>query len=266
MKIYAPILLFLIFGFVQNTNTIGKTIQRYSYGCIDYDSSTSLITALGTSPLDCANNSARNEKVRLKKSYNSSDFFLVEYQKDERISTWYNEDVHALGNNEYLKWLAIAFRKLKLIQLEQEGIVVLGGELNGKNGLWVLKVDPNRPEDLPLENLIVDLNGMPSATPDFIAYLLRRDNYQASALPQIVKSWANSDGKKQLTIKAILPKVEGEDQPKVKGFGSQEFERNFHLPDTIDFEAIKASYEQGVLTVLLPKTDPKPQSRSISVQ
>ncbi len=72
--------------------------------------------------------------------------------------------------------------------------------------------------------------------------------------------------KEVLTIKAILPKVEGEDQPKVKGFGSQEFERNFHLPDTIDFEAIKASYEQGVLTVLLPKTDPKPQSRSISVQ
>jgi HSP20 family protein len=31
------------------------------------------------------------------------------------------------------------------------------------------------------------------------------------------------------------------------------FERRFHLPDTVDQDAIDANYENGVLTLILPK-------------
>ncbi len=44
------------------------------------------------------------------------------------------------------------------------------------------------------------------------------------------------------------------------------FERKFHLPETVNTEAIKASYEQGVLEIHLPKQEPEKNTRSITVQ
>lgn len=43
------------------------------------------------------------------------------------------------------------------------------------------------------------------------------------------------------------------------------FERSFTLPTTVDANAIKASYENGVLTVTLPKVE-KAKPRQIEVQ
>ncbi len=43
------------------------------------------------------------------------------------------------------------------------------------------------------------------------------------------------------------------------------FERRFTLPTTVDANAIKASYEHGVLTVTLPKVE-KAKPRQIAVQ
>lgn len=50
-------------------------------------------------------------------------------------------------------------------------------------------------------------------------------------------------------------------------FGFTEFTRNFHLPETVDANGIKASYENGVLVVTLEKKpEAKPQpARSIEV-
>ncbi|MGH9261513.1 MAG: Hsp20/alpha crystallin family protein [Acidimicrobiales bacterium] len=43
------------------------------------------------------------------------------------------------------------------------------------------------------------------------------------------------------------------------------FERTFTLPATVDGERIKASYENGVLTVTLPKVE-KAKPRQIQVE
>ncbi len=43
-------------------------------------------------------------------------------------------------------------------------------------------------------------------------------------------------------------------------FSYFEFKRNFHLPETIDTNSIKASYENGVLNVVLEK---KPEARPL---
>jgi HSP20 family protein len=43
------------------------------------------------------------------------------------------------------------------------------------------------------------------------------------------------------------------------------FERSFSIPATVDADGISARYEQGVLTVTLPKVE-KAKPRQISVQ
>jgi HSP20 family protein len=50
-------------------------------------------------------------------------------------------------------------------------------------------------------------------------------------------------------------------------FNYVEFKRNFHLPETVDGNAIKASYENGVLNVILEKKpEAKPQpARTIEI-
>lgn len=45
-------------------------------------------------------------------------------------------------------------------------------------------------------------------------------------------------------------------------FGS--FEKSFNVPDNIDFNNVKASYNEGVLNVLLPKT-PESKKKRISI-
>lgn len=43
------------------------------------------------------------------------------------------------------------------------------------------------------------------------------------------------------------------------------FHRSFQLPDTVDKENIQASYEQGILKIVLPKTD-KPNSLTVPIK
>ena len=52
-----------------------------------------------------------------------------------------------------------------------------------------------------------------------------------------------------------------------KEFGFQKFERNFALPkNTIQIENIQANYEQGILTVTLPKQEIKETVTKVTVQ
>jgi HSP20 family protein len=54
---------------------------------------------------------------------------------------------------------------------------------------------------------------------------------------------------------------------KRREFGAVDFKRSFHLPETIDAAGIEAKYENGILSVLLPKKEEaKPQpARQITV-
>lgn len=49
-------------------------------------------------------------------------------------------------------------------------------------------------------------------------------------------------------------------------FGYTSFKRSFNLPENVDADRIKAEFNDGVLQVVLPKTEPsKPTIRSINV-
>ena len=51
-----------------------------------------------------------------------------------------------------------------------------------------------------------------------------------------------------------------------KEFGFQAFERSFRLPKNVDADAIKATYEAGILAVELPKVDEKqPEVKQIAI-
>lgn len=51
-----------------------------------------------------------------------------------------------------------------------------------------------------------------------------------------------------------------------KEFSFDSFSRSFNLPDSIDADSIAAQYENGVMKLTLPKTEPaKPKTRSIQV-
>jgi HSP20 family protein len=44
------------------------------------------------------------------------------------------------------------------------------------------------------------------------------------------------------------------------------FERAFALPETVDFDAVKAEYKNGVLTITIPKKEvAKPRQIKVSV-
>ena len=80
-----------------------------------------------------------------------------------------------------------------------------------------------------------------------------------------------------IVVDADVLKVKGEKKAEEKGdtksclyssrqYGS--FERRFQLPDSVDQEAINANYENGVLTLILPKKPEavKPEPRQIKVK
>lgn len=51
-----------------------------------------------------------------------------------------------------------------------------------------------------------------------------------------------------------------------KEFAFRSFERSFRLPKTVNAEAIKATYTDGILTVELPKMElPKPEVKQIEI-
>ncbi|MEN9609266.1 MAG: hypothetical protein RLZZ628_80 [Bacteroidota bacterium] len=49
-------------------------------------------------------------------------------------------------------------------------------------------------------------------------------------------------------------------------FNYSTFKRHFELPDNVDATQIKAAYEQGVLTLTIPKIEPKNLTQTIEIQ
>jgi HSP20 family protein len=71
-----------------------------------------------------------------------------------------------------------------------------------------------------------------------------------------------------LTISAEK-KVETEEKTEKylrKEFGYSTFKRTFTLPDNINVEAIKASYDNGVLNITIPKVEVKKTTQTIDIQ
>ena len=72
-----------------------------------------------------------------------------------------------------------------------------------------------------------------------------------------------------LIVRGELPKpAEGEQTPayRRREFGLNEFEKSFHLPDTIDVEAINATLDYGILRIALPKVpEVKPVRKAIEI-
>ncbi len=71
---------------------------------------------------------------------------------------------------------------------------------------------------------------------------------------------AKEDFKIQLEKNQLVISVKKEKTTLAEGerftrreFGYHEFRRAFNLPDSVDFSTVKATYEQGLLQVVLPK-------------
>jgi HSP20 family protein len=72
-----------------------------------------------------------------------------------------------------------------------------------------------------------------------------------------------------LTVSASEKKENEEKNEKysVKEFSIHAFSRSFNLPENLSQDAIVANYENGILTILLPKSEvEKPRARQITVQ
>ena len=70
-----------------------------------------------------------------------------------------------------------------------------------------------------------------------------------------------------LTIHASAPECTEEGQWQKREFRFRNFERSFQLSDKINTEAITASYDAGVLTIVLPKHEDKvTQRREVTIE
>ena len=67
--------------------------------------------------------------------------------------------------------------------------------------------------------------------------------------------------KDQLTIFSEIEETKEETSPKYirREFQSRSFTRSFTLPENIEADGISANYEDGILTVGLPKKEPAPE-------
>jgi HSP20 family protein len=77
--------------------------------------------------------------------------------------------------------------------------------------------------------------------------------------------------KGQLTISATQKAVAETQNPTEMRYTRREFnyatfKRSFELPENVDVTQIKAAYEQGVLTLTIPKAEPKNLTQSIEIQ
>lgn len=98
-----------------------------------------------------------------------------------------------------------------------------------------------------------------------------KDGYQLElAVPGLTKEDINIDLDKQvLTISASKEQQENEEKPKFtrREFNYNTFKRSFKLPKTINIELIKADFENGVLSIELPKKEEAKEvpARSIEI-
>lgn len=100
------------------------------------------------------------------------------------------------------------------------------------------------------------------------------ENEDAFRLEIAAPGWSKDDfnievDQDVLTVSAEKEVKEDEVKPKYlrKEFGTGTFKRRFSLPDTVDAQAIKAEYVNGILEVTLPKKEEaKPQpARKIEI-
>jgi HSP20 family protein len=85
---------------------------------------------------------------------------------------------------------------------------------------------------------------------------VKKENFSLSVNQQVLT----------LTFKNEQNTEETKDAYVRQEFSFQSFERSFRLPKTVNVEAIKAAYTDGILTVELPKMEePKPEVKQIEI-
>lgn len=92
---------------------------------------------------------------------------------------------------------------------------------------------------------------------------LQDGNYVVSlAIPGVNKEHVKlSVEKDMLTVMYEIPNKEGAAKPNEakflrKEFAVNEFTKKFNIPQNINIEGIKANFENGILTITLPKKEP----------
>ena len=180
----------------------GRTSQILSKNCINLQSKNPKGILLN--PKSCTKNEADgNKKVRLK--YDSNGYFIDD--NGQITPSWYNEELERLGNNNWVKWLAIAKPTLDIIFDEQNKALIFGGEFNDKYSIWVWKPDIKDKDAPPQELSLIDLLAGDKSDKQFANFLKDKNNYNNSRIPDIIKTWHS--GKGGQTIKAILPRLCG---------------------------------------------------------
>ena len=89
------------------------------------------------------------------------------------------------------------------------------------------------------------------------------------AVPGLKKSDFQLNLEKQNLSISMERKEENERQEERftrREFGYSSFKRTFTLPETVDDEKINASYEQGILSILLPKKEEAKQKPARSIE
>lgn len=101
-----------------------------------------------------------------------------------------------------------------------------------------------------------------------------KENAEAFTVELAVPGFKKSDFKLDLDNDVLSISTETKDEKEHKEenytrreFGYSSFKRTFTLPDSVDDEAINASYKDGVLSILLPKKEEAKQKpvRSIKI-
>lgn len=133
------------------------------------------------------------------------------------------------------------------------------------------KIDPFREIQRQLEALTVSSAGVPNLS-SFSPAVNSRESDEAYFiqidLPGVEKEAITVDVKEN--ILSVSGERKFEKETKEQDYYRLEsrygrFERRFSLPENTDADAIEASFKNGVLTVKLPKTQPK-GAKQISVK
>ncbi len=94
---------------------------------------------------------------------------------------------------------------------------------------------------------------------------------EAYTLELALPGWSKSDVTLEVDGELLLVKGErtvAEDAPayRRREFGLTQFEKSFHLPESIDLDGIAAALEQGILAITLPKVpEVQPVRKAIAV-
>lgn len=89
-----------------------------------------------------------------------------------------------------------------------------------------------------------------------------KESEQKFVIELLVPGWKKSDFKLEVKEKNFVVSAEHQEEIKNEGekytkkeFSFQSFQRAFRLPENINTEGIKASYDNGVLVIDLPKRE-----------